>query len=327
MQTGMSLLSDEIREQLRVVASSIISIKTEIKYDIYKYNYVTENGQFIPDPNSPVRYKLNYGNGEVGIIVEQDQQTISGGGLIIKSDREKSRYTILTSNHLVSPKDTTEIYYLDTSGIETDVLFSRHIVRHVTVSVSGFSNWRAKADVVATDARYDLALIDAKTDLLLGVEYPNKIGYELELSWGDWGFLFGFPRGIKQLTGGWVSESPYPGTKAIDAVVRFGYSGGPVFGIAKNWGQLVFVGLIKSVPLSTMEYVIPEISLPKGHILTQEELQSLIVEKRNLVDYGTAYFVAPQAIKDFFLSKRSHIEAAGIDLDGKYYGERSEANL
>jgi len=327
IQTGMSLLSDEIREELREISSSIVNIKTEIQYDVYKYTYVTKNGQFITDPNSPVKYKLNYGDGQVGMIVDPDQQTISRGGLIINIDRVKLSYTILTSNHLVSPRDTTDIYYLDESGNEIDVLFSRQIVRNVVVSVGGFSSWRAKAEVVATDPRYDLAIINAKTNLVLGIEYPNNTGYEMDLRWGDWVFLFGFPKGIKQLTGGWVSESPYPGTLAIDAVVRFGYSGGPVFAISKSWGQLAFVGLIKSVPLSTMEYVIPKNSLPSGHQLTHDELKSLIVEKRNLVEYGTAYFVAPQAIKEFFLSKRGNIEAAGINLYGKYYKVHQKAKL
>lgn len=319
IRLGMILLSDEIKEQLREINTSIISINTEVKYDIHKYTHINENGQFALEPKIPLNNNLYLTNGGLEKIVETDIQTISGGGLIINFDKDNSRYTILTSNHLVSPKDTIDIYYLDEYGNETDVLFARYIVRDVMVSVRGISNWPNKARIIATDKRYDLAIIESKTTQKLGIEFPYQVGYEEKLSWGDWVFLFGFPKGIRQMSGGWVSESPYPGTLAMDAVVRYGYSGGPVFAFSKYFRKLVLVGLIKSVPLSTLEFIAPEHPLPKGHQLTKEDLKTLVVEKKNMVDYGTAYFVTAGAIKKFLRNNRENIEDTGIYLDEKYY--------
>lgn len=320
IQNGVSLLSDALRDELRGVANSVVGINTDIKYEIQNYNYVIENGQVVPDPKSPLKYKLHSGDGKNGIMVEKTQKTISGGGLIIDIDRDKSRYTILTSNHLVSPNDTTDVYYMDENNLPTDVLFARYIVKDVNVSVRGRSNWRVQAEVLSNDPINDLAVIEVQTSRLLGTEFPNEFGYNLNLSWGDWVFLFGFPRGIKQMTGGWVSEAPYPGTLAVDAVVRFGFSGGPVFAISKDRTKLVFVGLIKSVPRSNLEFIAPKNSLPMGYQLTQNDFENLIVKNEIMVEYGTAYFVGPKTIKKFFQAYRDQIEGAGIRLRAKFYG-------
>ncbi|RMD92247.1 MAG: serine protease [Calditrichaeota bacterium] len=314
-----SLLSPEIRQEIQTLSTSILAIDTKVRYDVYKYQYATQNGQFIPDPTSPLRYKLAIGNGKTGVIVEEDVHHISGGGLIINIDKEKSIYTILTSDHLVSPKDTNDVYYYDKNGVQTDILYSRSILRNVIVTVISATNWRARAKVVVSEPRFDLALITVKTDLLLGNEYPNHLAYDEKISWGDWVFIFGFPKGIKQLTGGWVSESPYPHTMAVDAVVRFGFSGGPVFMVSRNTGRLLLAGLVKSVPLQTLEYVVPENELPQGQKLSQRDLESLLVQKTNLVEYGTAFFVSTEALREFFLESRPKLEAINIHLDDKYY--------
>ncbi|MFQ6115490.1 MAG: serine protease, partial [bacterium] len=293
MQSGLSLLSDDLRDELRKINSSIVGIGSVIKYRIYQYNYMLENGQVIPDATSPLRYKIQSGQGENGITVEEDEKTLSGGGLIIDFDRENSTYTILTSSHLVKPKDTTNVYYSDEEGNPTDILFAKYVVKDVMVTVRGRSHWRVRAEVITHDPINDLAVIEAKTTNFLGLEFSNDVGYNLDLSWGDWVFLFGYPRGIKQITGGWVSEAPYSGTLAVDAVVRFGFSGGPVFGISKDRAKLLLVGLTKSVPRRNLEFIAPKKPLPMGYQLTDGDTENLIVENEIFVEYGTAYFVSP----------------------------------
>jgi hypothetical protein len=322
---GISLLSDEVKRELQGVERTIASVTTSIKYEIQTYQYELVNGQFVPDPGSPLRYKLATDNGATGVIIESDDRTLSGGGLVINYDPENSRYTILTSNHLVSPEDTTEVYFLDENGLNTDVLFARYIVKDVMISVRGSSSWRAEAEIVAADAVDDLAILEVQTTSLLGLEYYNEIGYDLDLSWGDWVFLFGFPKGIKQITGGWVSESPYPGTLTVDAVVRFGFSGGPVFAIAREQRKLVFVGIIKSVPRTNFDYIAPDGTLPMGLQLAPEKLKNLVVKREIMVDYGSAYFVNPKTIKQFFNEQRARIEKASIRLHPKYYGSAPTA--
>lgn len=317
MQVGMTLLSDDIQKELKIVEKSVVGVNTRIRYEIQNFSYLTKNGKVIYDPNSPVRYKLDSKNGDTGIVTATDYKTLSGGGLIIDLNNSTSMYTILTSSHLVFPEDTTDIYFLDENGIETDVLFARYIVKDIRISVLAPNNWRAEAELIANDPVSDLAVIAVNTERLLGAPFPNPMGYEKQLGWGDWVFLFGYPKGIKQLTGGWVSEAPYRGTLGVDAVVRYGYSGGPVFAI--DDAKLIFVGLIKSVPRSTLEYVAPDASLPLGYHLTSEDLGKLVVKREIMVEYGTAYFVSPQAIKEFMKLARAPMENRGVELAPKYY--------
>ncbi|MFQ5706074.1 MAG: serine protease [bacterium] len=319
--TGVSLVSDELKVDIRSVAPSIVGVLAEIRYEIHKYHYLTRNGQFIPDPQSPVKYKLHATNGDAGISVEYDDQSKTGGGIILQHNKLRSTYTILTSNHLVAPKDTIDFYYLDEEGASTDVLYARYIVKGVKISVRGLSSWRARARVVVRDERRDLAVLQVETTSLLGIEFSNPLGFDQSLSWGDWVFLFGYPKGIKQMTGGWISESPYPNTLAVDAVVRKGFSGGPVFCIRKESGKarLAFVGLVKSVPFSVLNYVTVTEPIAEGQRLQVEDIQHLVVENKRMVDYGTAYFVSPQTIKEFLLVNRPKIEFAGIFLNERYY--------
>lgn len=241
---GQPFLTVELRAELGVLAQSVVSVRTEFEYEIQS------------------------DDGEGGITITRDRQTVSGGGLIIHHDRQTSRYVILTSKHLISPKDTTNIFYLDENGAETNVLFARYIIRELAVSAVGGNNLPERSRMVVTDDRYDLALLDVETQNQLGLEFPNQVGYGENLSWGDWVFLFGFPRGIKQMTGGWVSPSPYPRRLAVAAVVRFGYSGGPIFSVSRESGHLVLAGLLESVPLTALEFVAPGRPLPKGYRLT-----------------------------------------------------------
>ena len=295
-QTNVSTphISNETREELEVLASSIVCISTDMKYEIYEYD-------------------------ESGTIVTTDDKTLSGGGLIINIDLQKSRYTVLTSKHLVAPKETTDVYFLDEKGSETDQLFAQYIIADLLISVCGLRTPPPQVRVIATNEPYDLALLNIRTKKRLGIEFPNEVGYDEELSWGDWVFVFGFPKGIKQIIGGLVSKSPYPNKMAVGAVVRFGYSGGPVFAIPRSGGKLALVGLIESVPLITLEFIAHERPLPRGYRLDKEDLQSLNVEKKNMVDYGTAYFVTSNVLKDFLRTERRNIEAAGIRLDEKFY--------
>lgn len=317
-QIGLSLLSDTVKSEIKKVEQSIAGINTEITYEIQKFHYLVRNGQMVPDPQSPLKYMLESTND--GITTETDRKTLSGGGLIIDVDNANSKYTVLTSSHLVSPQDTTDIYFIDEKGSPTDVLFARYVVKFIRTSVRGGSVWSSEAKLIADSPADDLAIIQVKTESRIGTEFQNQMGYDIDLSWGDWIFLFGYPKGIKQMTGGWVSKSPYPRTLAVDAVVRFGWSGGSVFTFTKDKTKLAFVGMIKSVPRTNFDYIAPDPTMPVGYSLNPEDFPRLVVKREVLVDYGTAYFVNIKAVKAFINSSRRAITESGIILDPKFYG-------
>jgi len=313
---GVSLLSPEIKKELRTVEQSIVGLDTEIKYEIQRFEYIIENDQFIPDSDSPVGYKLSSSNN--GVSIESESRTLKGGGLIIDIDLNRKGYCILTSSHLVSPPDTVDVYYQDESGKPTDVLFARHVLRKTTIAVRGRSNWLSNGNLIADDKANDIAIIYVETDNALGNAFGNPIGYDMNLDWGDWVFLFGYPNGIKQMSGGWISKSPYPGTFAIDAAIRFGFSGGPLFVLTSDH-KLAYVGMIKSAPRRTLDYITPGSEMPIGYMLNEEDFYALKVTRENLVEYGTAYCVAPKTIRRFMRKYRDTLVEKHIVLDPKYF--------
>ncbi len=316
---GFSLFSDEIKSGIKRVEKSIVGVNTEITYEIKKFNYVTRNGELIPQPNSWLKYEL--ASGDAGIAHETDHKTLVGGGLILDVNHSNSNYTILTSSHLVSPEDTVDVYYTDEEGAKTDVLFARYILKSLRISARSGNVGSSNAELIVDSPANDLAIIRVEASETLGTEFRNKVGYDLDLDWGDWVFLFGYPKGIKQMSGGWVSKSPYPRTIAIDAVVRFGYSGGPVFTFSKDKTELAFVGVIKSVPRTTLDYIAPDKTLPVGSALGRKDLPKLAVKREILVDYGTAYFVDIKTIKSFMISSRAAMSNSTIVLHPKFYGK------
>ncbi|MCG8607158.1 serine protease, partial [bacterium] len=300
---SLNLLSQKLKEQLHEVSESVVGVQAIVKYNVEKFDYVTVDGQFVSDPNSLLKYKVKSGNGGTGIGVEKDEKVLSGGGLILDRHFDGGRYVILTSSHLVAPQDTTELYYQDENGLQTDVILARYIITSVSILVRHGNHLLAGAELICHDGGLDLAVIELETERRLGTSFRKPIGYDLNIGWGDWVFIFGYPNGIKQLTGGWVSEGPYRNSLAVDAVVRHGYSGGPVFGISPGNQELAFVGLIKSVPKSTFDYIAPDIWLPPGDPIRSQDLNKLVVKSQSMVDYGTAYFVSPRSVKRFFQLK------------------------
>jgi S1-C subfamily serine protease len=317
--SGLHLVSQKLKQQLEDVSESVVGIQAIVKYDVEKFNYVTVNGKFVPDSESPLRYKVKSGNS--GAVIEKDEKALSGGGLIVDHDHESGRYGILTSSHLVAPRDTTEVYYYDESGLQTDVLFARYIITSVSILVRERNNLIAGAELICSDTALDLAVIEIQTQGRLGTSFRKRISYDSDLGWGDWVFLFGYPKGVKQLTGGWVSKGPYRTTLAVDAVVRYGYSGGPVFAVSPDNQELGFAGIIKSVPRTTFDYIAPSTWLPAGYAIRSQDLNKLMVKSQSMVDYGTAYFVNPRSMLRFFQSKKDEIARTGLSLSPKYYNK------
>ncbi|MCZ6776328.1 MAG: hypothetical protein O7D34_07725, partial [Ignavibacteria bacterium] len=105
---------------------------------------------------------------ESGTIVTTDDKKLSGGGLIINIDPQKSRYTVLTSKHLVAPKETTDVYFLDEKGSETDQLFAQYIIADLLISVCGLGTPTPQVRLIAINEPYDLCPFERKDKKTIG---------------------------------------------------------------------------------------------------------------------------------------------------------------
>jgi len=319
-QSGLLSSPNQFKPQIQHVEKSVVGIINNRNYKIETFHYLYESGKLLPDEKSPVGFKLRADIGRNGITISKEEQGFSGGGLIVSRGLDDHRYVILTSSHLVAPSDTVNIFYRDHRGEPTDVVFQRRIITDSQILVRNSGNWTALAEVAAHDSKSDIAIIIAKTERHLGMPFTNPLDFDAKPDWGDWVFLFGYPGEIKQMTGGWVSQSPYPGTFSVDAVVRYGYSGGPVFSISSSEGKLGLVGVIKGMPGSNIEYIAPSKTMPPGYSLNLEDLENLSVKSQTLVNFGTAYCVHPERIKRFFKLSEPTLLSFGIILPKKIYG-------
>jgi len=308
-----SRLPPAIREELRQVAESLVEIISFADYRVTIFHHLREGDQFIRDRQSPTGYKLI----PMGMSFQRRTQKRNGAGLLIF--REGHRVAFLTARHVVVPEDTIDVYFRDRDGNPTDVLFSRWVQLNHSVTVRGASMREAEIRDVIPDARRDVAIAWAETELPMGQVYPLRLNDRGKVTWGDEVFMFGFPRGIKQLTSGLVSPSPYPGTFAVDATVRFGFSGGPAFVVDEKETQLRLAGICKSVPYSSFQVVSPEQETVPGEHLDEGQMEHLKAEEIRLVDYGLAYFLDADSIRKFLQEKRSKLLESGIRLEEKYF--------
>ncbi len=304
------LFSSLAKADLTLGIRSIVQVENDVVYDVYEYPElgprVGVDGRLLRRSREPVAQPIRM----------KKTETLSGAATIML--QRGDQVALLTSAHLVMPRDTVDSFYYDENGRLTDRLFRRAILKKSQVRVRSPDGWFHEAWVVAFDRRQDIAVLESRAGARLGSEFPFSIGYHLDLTWGDWVYVVGYPKGVKQLTVGVVSPSPYRGTLALSAVVRFGYSGGPVLAFDPLSNHLALVGMIKSVPYTQVDVVVPAEKLAPGEIIGEKRKTALIADRLRLIEFGSAYFVTTEALSEFFAQNLRKLESRNIMLSARF---------
>lgn len=279
------LVTPQIQQDLRTAIPSIVGVGGVFDYDTEIFGMKDSVAHTIMETN--------------------------GGGVVIYRDDRRS--VILTCAHLLDAPDTTITYYRDSAGHPTAVPFSRSIKTQSTFRAIDNGDRSKAATVLRINSRYDLGLIMVTSTPPPGTPTRCPIAYGREADWGDVAFAVGYPRGIKQVTLGIVSHSPYPGTFAVDVVARAGYSGGPVL-IAGADGTLELAGILRAVPASPLEYVAPPPTMVAGEPMTSSTLEKSTAEEYDMIDYGTVYAVGTARIGQFLSESVERLKREGISL-------------
>jgi S1-C subfamily serine protease len=304
-----AILTADVRAQVQEVVPSVVGVTAIHDYRLETFHHALTGGRVVKDPLSVTGYRLI--EGDSGLTVAQKIRESYGGGLILYRDERQS--LILTCEHVLTTPDTVLEYHRDTEGNPTNVLFSRAVRLKTTVHVIDHSYQFRAAEVLGTDARYDLGLVLAGRSLTVGLAFPFAIGYHTELQWGDVVLAFGYPRKVKQITLGVVSSSPYPGTFGIDLTARFGFSGGPVV-LVRPEGTLELAGILRSVPVTKIRYLAPPSDALTGQTLSPPQMSDVTVDEIDLVDYGTAYAVGVERIGQFLKEQAPFLALKGISI-------------
>lgn len=312
LQPDQALGSREVQKSLSAVVPSIVGVGAIFNYRVETYNHEMPQGKFQPDSTSPTGYRLQAGN---AVSRSEQIERVNGAGLVLH--RDDNHTVILTCAHVVVHGDTIRTYYHDSFGRRTDILHSRAVLHRQEFYVLNQSNHLISAELITADESVDLALLRVSSNFVVGFPFPFEVAYDEPLVWGDYCYLFGYPKETKQLTSGLVSMLPHEGFFMIDAVARSGFSGGPVFVVRPARG-LQLTGVIRGVSSEKLYYVAPPENALLGQTLTPGELQELSAQETNLINYGAAYAVGPQLIGRFLKAAVPALERSGIQLADKY---------
>jgi S1-C subfamily serine protease len=310
---SINLLTPKIQEGIRRVVPSVVGVGSYFDYRMEQFHHELSNGSFIRDVSSRTGYRLTGGLSAVSIF--DTTMRVHGTGVILYNDDRRA--VVLTSEHILASDDTLRIFYRDSLGAATDVLYSQAIRTKSTFYVNDQHDRAIRAEILHTDAQADLGLLLVESLSPTGVPFPFDIAYDAKLDWGDIGFVFGYPHQSKQVALGIISPSPLPGDFVIDAATRFGYSGGPIIIVREN-NKLELGGIMRAIPASELDYVAPPPSVPPGEFLDTENIRQLRAAQTYLVESGTAYGVGAETIGEFLKSSLLRLENRGISLPRRF---------
>jgi S1-C subfamily serine protease len=297
------------QEQVRRTASSVVYVGAIYNYSVAVFNYDLNGKRFVRDAKSQTEHRLAH---DGRAITSADTSiAVHGAGIILYHDERRA--VVLTSHHLLSSADTVDMFYHDSSGNVTSILFSRAIkTKSIFYAKDQRGNMRV-AEVACTDGRSDLGLIFLEISQPLGTEFPFAVAYENELDWGDAVYVFGFPRQTKQVTFGMVSPTHISGNFVIDAVTGFGYSGGPILAVQPD-GSLKLGGIMRAMTVDEINYVVPPPYLLPGNLLSGEDVAHLRTDRVRMIQSGTTFGIDSGRIGLFLTGCREVLSRRGIAL-------------
>jgi hypothetical protein len=292
---NVGIFSETVRQQLRTVERSVVGVGAAYTYrvEILKESHDTKQAVW-----------------DVVAVSDTIIETY-GAGLVLHHD--DSRAVILTVHHLLRSDDTIITYRRSPEGKETNIPATRAIKIKSTYFVDDQTPDLKNAEILCTDRRSDLGLLVAEMSLPKGLGFGLSIAYDRTMQLGEIVYLFGFPRQTKQVTFGIVSPSRYPGNFVIDAVTRFGYSGGPIFAVGED-GALALAGIVRAMAAEEIDFVAPPPDAFPGSQLSPEELARVRASRKHLIEYGMTFGIEAERIGQFLTGCRTTLQGRGIVL-------------
>ena len=171
------------------------------------------------------------------------------------------------------------------------------------------------------DKKEDLALITFSTawqDRNLQ-PFGFRLGRTQDLQWGNYAYVMGYPRGRAHVAGGTVSLDSMKDQFFIDALIRGGYSGGPVVVVRDGLPHLELVGICVGTSTKKVRRVLPDRFLPTGSVVTEKMLEHLYVAEEEELEFGLGFAVGINSIRTFLLQSRSELLEKGIDVRESSY--------
>ncbi len=225
---------------------------------------------------------------------------------------------LLTCAHVVDFPDTVLVFYREVDGSQR-YLQSISIKEKQRNYVADFPEG-GELEILAMDKENDLALLGKefirKPRINLQV-FPYPFGRARELSWGNFVYLLGYPKGYKMVTKGIVSQ-PNRNKKhffLVDALFNKGFSGGVVLAVRDGVPNFELVGIANSVA-ADYEYLLvpPDTVVKSGYDPYLPYRGDIYIEFRKYINYGITFVISAETIKKFLQKNQYRLEEMGYNL-------------
>jgi hypothetical protein len=251
--------------------------------------------------------------------IDYNNHSIAGTATVIYS--QLSNVALLASAHNVNQVDTLYTYYGKLKQ-KTEFIQSISIKQSERISVPDLPD-NGLVKILAQDRERDIAILGKTYKKAIQQQIPvfdYPFGNAKKLQWGSFVYLFGFPKGLKMITRGIVSDPHRDkhGNFLVDALINRGFSGGIILAIRDGAPNFEFVGLGISTSSDEGLFLVPDMD----ENFSENSLYNgdIYVERKSSINYGICRAVSAEAVVEMMRDNSDLLLKQGFDFSG-FYGK------
>lgn len=241
------------------------------------------------------------------------EESTAGTAIILQNDGQN--VMLITCDHVVSSPDTVVSYY-EGSNIPSDTFVKAISIKRKQNNLIFTNQELFSFNVIASDRRYDLALLSTSLDNKSGLAQRSlnvRTGNSNDLVMGSLLYVLGYPRGYPMVTRGVASTSEFRSDHYFitDALFNPGISGGLVLASKDNFRSFEWVGMARSATASKEDVLVPQ---PADHYerAPKPYTDTPYVQSKNRISYGITQTIPIDTIKNFLEEHQQQISRNGF---------------
>lgn len=243
-----------------------------------------------------------------------DQSKAGTAISILQNDRY---IALITAAHVLNAPDTLISYKRGANIPQNKFINSVGIKLKQRNYLHTFDNL-LEIDVIATDPIDDLALIRVRNeDEENNFQAPPlrmKTGAALNLQFGSFIYVMGYPLGSPMITRGIVSAPNYDnqGNFLTDALFNHGISGGLIVASRDNFNSLEWVGMSITASASEQYFLVPDPTKKQQYRNLETYADTAFITRKNIINYGVTQATPIEKVLRFLYSNEDKLNRMGL---------------
>ena len=302
-------------EELDTISRSVIKVMCTTQYQSFIF---TDERYTADEITSSILKRADY-------VQYFSNNTIGTGTIILQNP---TRMAILTCSHIFDRPDTLIYYFSGTDSTKDRYVRSVSIKRQQhNIAPELFKARGDYLEFLIFDRDQDVAILsktfEPDESPLAFQALPYPFGRAKELEWGSFVYLFGYPKGIKALTKGIVSQPDYrKDAFLIDASFNRGMSGGLILAVRDGVPNFELAGMATSAFTDTDELLIPHEQY-RSDPRTPYTGESYITTMKR-INYGLSIVITSETILDLIRAHLDDLYDQGYDFSHLFKEESEE---